>query len=354
MNQKKITVLQIVPSLISGGVEQGTLELDSAITQAGWRSLVASAGGPLQKQLSGSIFKLPLNTKNPLLILVNSYRLYQIIKKNKVDIIHARSRAPAWSAYLAAKATKKIFITTFHGTYNIQNKAKRFYNSIMVKGKVVIAVSEFIKAHILENYKINQNKIKVIPRGVDLNRFNLKIKPEKINLPRKGKIILLPGRITRWKGQHIFIDAMRGLDAFGLIVGAVENKNYAEKIKKNLPNNVFILPKTYNLPAVMISADVVVSASIEPEAFGRIALEAQALGKPVVATNLGGSLETVIDGQTGILIPPEDPQAMKEAIITALKKQDLWHNNCYQNALNRSTQIMCKQILAAYKEVLSN
>lgn len=352
MNKNVITVLQVLPALVSGGVERGTVEIDNAIAQRGWNSLVASSGGPLESQLKGRVIRLALNSKNPLRILLNAYLLQAIIKKNNVDIIHARSRAPAWSAYLAAQATKKIFLTTFHGAYNIQNRIKRCYNRVMVKGQGIIAISEYIKSHILKSYGIAQEKITVIPRGVDLEKFHPEIKPKKIGLPQNKKIVMLPGRITRWKGQHIFIEAMRELDALGVIIGKVESAGYAAELKRNLPANIFILPQTSDMPGVMANADVVVSASIEPEAFGRIAIEAQALGKPIVATNIGASLETVIHGSTGFLIPPANPAAMKDAIREVLKSQRNWVNACRQNASQYSTKLMCQKTLNIYEKLL--
>ena len=222
----------------------------------------------------------------------------------------------------------------------------------MVKGQGIIAISEYIKSHILKSYGIAQEKITVIPRGVDLEKFHPEIKPKKIGLPQNKKIVMLPGRITRWKGQHIFIEAMRELDALGVIIGKVESAGYAAELKRNLPANIFILPQTSDMPGVMANADVVVSASIEPEAFGRIAIEAQALGKPIVATNIGASLETVIHGSTGFLIPPANPAAMKDAIREVLKSQRNWVNACRQNASQYSTKLMCQKTLNIYEKLL--
>lgn len=349
----KPTILQVLPALEQGGVERGTLEIDNALVAAGWKSIVMSNGGRLVPQLKGKHLKLPLNSKNPAKILLNAHFLKAVIRANNVDIVHARSRAPAWSAYLAAKQTGTHFVTTFHGTYSIQNGAKRKYNSVMTKGERVIAVSDFIREHIIKNYKIDPTKIVTIHRGADVNKFNPDIAPLGLGLPQGKKIVMLPGRITHWKGQHIFIEAMREIDALGVIVGDVENTNYMRELEKTLPDNIIILPGTPDLPPVLANADVIVSASIRPEAFGRIAIEAQAMGKPVVATNIGGALETVINGKTGIYVAPNDAQAMRVAIIKLLETGNNWKTACIENAANFSTTKMCEKTLALYNEIIS-
>jgi len=352
MNNQQTTILQILPALNQGGVERGTVQIDNAIMQAGWHSIVVSSGGKMVQQIKGRHITMPVASKNPFKILSNALRLRRIIKQQKVDIVHARSRAPAWSAKLACKMTKTHFMTTFHGTHTINNAAKRYYNSVMVSGDVVIAVSEFIKNHIIKNYKINPEKIVVIQRGVNLEEFNPKVEPLKLGLPADKKVVILPGRISRWKGQKVFAQAMAGINATGVIVGDVVSQEYMREIEQILPDNVVILPGTQNLAEVLANAHCVVTASIQPEAFGRIAIEAQAMGIPVVATAIGGSLETVIDGETGALVSSDDVQSMRAGIEKVLAADVNWKKNCTANAAKFSAEIMCEKTLAVYKKIL--
>lgn len=349
----KPTILQVLPALEQGGVERGTVEIDNAVVDAGWNSIVVSSGGRMVKELKGKHLQLPVNSKNPIKILLNAHFLKFVIKENNVDIVHARSRAPAWSAYLATKGTKAKFVTTFHGTYGISNELKRKYNSVMVKGERIIGVSDFIKRHIIKNYKVPPEKIVTIHRGADISEFNPDVKPIGLGLPINKKVVMLPGRITRWKGQHIFVEAMRGVDATGVIVGDVENTNYMKELEQMLPDNIIILPGTDDLAPVLANADIVVSASIKPEAFGRVAVEGQAMGKPIVATNIGGALETVINGKTGIYIPPNDVMAMRAAIIRLLELGNSWKDACVENAANFSIKKMCEKTFALYQELIS-
>ena len=353
MNDQRLTVLQVLPALEQGGVERGVIEIDNALVKAGWNSIVVSNGGRMEKQLLGKHLKLPTNSKNPLKILLNAHFLKFVIKENKVDIVHARSRAPAWSAYLAAKSSRAKFVTTFHGTYGLGSELKRKYNSVMTKGVRVIAVSEFIKKHIIENYKIPEAQIVTIQRGADLEQFRPDVLPMGLGLPKGKKVVMLPGRISRWKGQHIFVEAMRGVDAIGVIVGDAESYKYMQELEKTLPDNVVILPGTLDLPPVLANADIVVSASIKPEAFGRIAVEAQSMGRPVIATNIGGTLETVIDGKTGIHVPPNDVEAMRAAITKLLDSAGSMYVACVENASNFSTEKMCARTIELYKSLLA-
>jgi glycosyltransferase involved in cell wall biosynthesis len=345
------TILQILPSLESGGVERGCVEIDNALVEAGWNSIVVSSGGRMVSQLKGKHLQLNVNSKNPLLILFHVHVLKMIIKLNNVDIVHARSRAPAWSAWLAAKWAGVPFVTTFHGTYGTKGAVKRWYNSVMLKGKKVIAVSHFIKKHIQDNYKTDASKIVVIHRGVDLEKFAPDTAPSPISVSGK-KIVMLPGRVSRWKGHHIFIEAMRGIDAYGVIVGDVESAEYMRELENMMTDNIITLPGTSDIAAVMMNADVIVSASTKPEAFGRIAIEAQSLGKPIIATGIGGSLETVIEGKTGYLVPPNNAAALHEAIKKTLESGQDWKSECIKNASQFTRQNMCEKTLEVYKEVI--
>ena len=354
MSQEQKTILQILPSLESGGVERGCVEIDNAIVENGWNSIVVSSGGRMESQLKGKHLRLPVNSKNPLKIIFHIWVIRLIIKVNNVDIVHARSRAPAWSAWLAAKWCGVPLVTTFHGTYGTKGVVKRWYNSIMLKGSKVIAVSHFIKQHILENYKTDASKIVVIHRGVDLEKFAPETMPTPLGLKAGKKIVMLPGRVSRWKGQDIFIEAMQGIDAYGVIVGDVESADYMRQLEQKMTDNIITLPGTSEIAAVMANANVVVSASTKPEAFGRIAIEAQSLGKPVVATNIGGSLETVIEGKTGYLVPPKDAKAMHEAIKKILESEQDWKIECIKNASQFTRQNMCTKTLAVYTTLLSS
>lgn len=351
------TILQILPRLESGGVERGAVEIDNAITENGWESIVLSAGGRMESQLKGRHLRLPVDSKNPFKILFHVFIIRIIIKVNNVDIVHARSRAPAWSAWLAAKWCGVPFLTTFHGTYGTKGRLKRWYNAVMLKGKKIIAVSHFIKAHILEHYTAyvkNADDIIVIHRGVDLEKFAPDTKPVALGLKDGRKIVMLPGRVSRWKGHDTFIEAMRGIDAYGVIVGDVESPDYMRELEQKMTDNIITLPGTSDIANVMANADVIVSASTKPEAFGRIAIEAQSLGKPVVATNIGGSLETVIEGKTGYLVPPKDAAAMHDAIKKALESTQGWKSACIANASTFTRQNMCEKTIAVYTTLLTS
>ena len=376
MNYKPPIILQVLPGLRSGGVERGTIEIARAIVQAGGKSLVASTGGPMVGQLQkiGALhITLPLASKNPLIMWINSWRLAGVIRKHNVDIIHARSRAPAWSAWFAAQKTGCHFVTTFHGTYGLQNKYKKKYNSIMTRGERVIAISHFIANHIQENYDIDPQKLRIIHRGVDLNLFN----PQKHStqhmielsnewrLPEELPLILFPGRFARWKGQEIFIKALAKMphrNFFAVLLGDDKgHESYREEIEKliidsGLSGHVRIAKHTHYITEAYMLSKLVVATSIQPEAFGRVVLEAQAMGKPVITTNHGGPQETVIDKETGLLIPPNDVEALADAIANVLAMpEDLQkqvERDAIANAQNFSLDKMCEQTIRVYQELL--
>lgn len=375
---KQLVVLQVLPELNSGGVERGTIEIAKAGKGFGHEMLVASSGGCLAGQLetiNAKHIKLPLASKNPFVILANIRRIRNIISKYNVDIVHARSRAPAWSAYFATKRSKCHFVTTFHGAYSIGNPIKRFYNSIMTKGEVVIAISEFIKNHITDKYIINEDKIRVIPRGVDLAQFTLE-KVQKfrmINMADKYRIeldvpvILMPGRFTRWKGQSFLIDALSLIksEKFVCILAGYDKKheNYYKELEKKVKEKglfqkVRMIGEIKDMPALYSLSDIVISASTRPEAFGRITIEGQAMEKMVIATNHGGSCESVINGETGWLVAPGDTEEMAEVLrnllnintekrlsITAKARKNIENNFSLDN--------MVKKTFAVYNEVLN-
>tara|TARA_R110001592_G_scaffold283010_4_gene550888 strand:- start:3108 stop:4349 length:1242 start_codon:yes stop_codon:yes gene_type:complete len=372
------TVLQVLPAMgAAGGVERGTVEIAGAVVQAGGRALVASAGGPLVHDLArvgAEHVDLPMDSKNPVTMWRNVDRLAQVIRAEKVDIVHARSRAPAWSARAAAKRTGAHFVTTFHGTYGAGNHLKRVYNSIMTRGERVIAISQFIAGHIRQLYGVPSNKIRVIHRGVDLERFDpAKVTAQRVvnlatdwMLPDGMPVIMLPGRLTRWKGQPVVIDALSRLkrrDIRCLLVGGDQGReDYRAELEsmiadRNLNEVVRLVDHCDDMPAAYMLTDVVISASTDPEAFGRVIAEAQALGRPVIATDHGGAKETVIPGVTGWLVPPGDPDALAAAIEKVLSLDSAQRSTLAGKAIanvrdNFSKATMCAKTLDVYDEVL--
>ena len=373
---KSYSVLQVLPHLNSGGLVSGAVEISEALQKTGMNSFVASAGGRREREITkagGKVINFSLGSKNPIIMLLNVYKLSRIIKKYKINIIHARSRAPAWSAYFAAKKMGIPFVTTFHGTYSIQNKLKKKYNSIMVKSDRVIAISRFINNHILSNYNIDKDKIVTIHRGINIERFNyLKVADERLisllnifNIPEDSFVVLLPGRITRWKGHILLIEAIFKLqrsDIICLFVGDSQgrNKYYAEleKIldKFKLKNNFRIIPNQSDMATIYKLADVVVSSSLDPEAFGRVIVEAQAMGRPTISANHGGGSEIIIDGLTGWLFKPGDANDLSDKINKALSlnkdnRDKLAINAIKRAKLNFNNETMCAKTLQVYAEL---
>lgn len=331
-------VLQVLPALETGGVERGTIELALALAEAGATPLVASSGGAMTRELDRAFVKhirLPLDTKNPLRIRRNARLLERVIRDFHVDIVHARSRAPAWSAWLACRRTGAHFMTTFHGTYNFSNRLKRWYNSIMTRGERVIAISGFIRRHVIDNYDIDPNVVRLVHRCYDPMVFE----PERVSqarliqlatrwrLPEDRPVILMPGRLTRWKGQTVVIDALARLgrrDVVCLMVGSDQGRSdftreLEARIRRHkLEGVVHLAGQCDDMAAAYLLSTVVVSASREPEAFGRVIVEAQAMGKPVIVSRVGAVAETVAEGETGWVIPPNDPAALAAALEQAL------------------------------------
>lgn len=345
----KPAILQLVPALNEGGVERGALEIGEAILKAGGRALIATAGGKMESRftaMGGEIVKMRIDRKGPLAMRLNAGKLKRLIRKEKIDIVHARSRAPAWAGYWATQATGTPFITTYHGAYNEGPPGKRKYNSVMAKGEPVIAVSDFIARMVAERHGTPPEKIVTIPRGADLGLFTR----ERVTSDRIGdlieswqlaeedrRIFILPGRLTRWKGQQVFIDACailrerRGPVFLGLIVGGIGgNEEYLDQLDKQIvrTNTGDVIRMTgacSDMPAAYVLADCAVSASTDPEAFGRVAVEAQAMGLPVLASAHGGAMETVEHEETGLLVTPGDPEALADAMeqFLDLSKEDL-------------------------------
>ena len=333
------SVLQVTPELNAGGVERTTIEMAEAISRAGGLALVASAGGRLEPDLEaagGELVRLPVDAKDPITVAANVGRLARTAKKRRINLIHARSRAPAWSALFAARRLKLPFVTTYHGVYNARSPIKRFYNSVMAKGDVVIANSEYTRTHVLEQYDIDPKRVVTIPRGVDLDQFDAaKIDPAEIAKLRaewglapgdKRLVVMLPARLTRWKGQLVLIDAAArvenskpGLIKVILAGDAQGRRGYVTERETAiadaaLRDSVAVVGHLSQIPAALAASDIAVFPSIEPEAFGRGAVEAQAMGVPVIAANHGGLAETVVDGETGLLVAPGDSLSLAAAI----------------------------------------
>jgi glycosyltransferase involved in cell wall biosynthesis len=370
-------VLQVLPSLVSGGVERGTIEISAALAAAGWGSYVASAGGKMTHELTrhgATHFTLPLASKNPLVMHGNIARLAALIAEHDIDIVHARSRAPAWSAWAASRRTGRHFVTTFHNAYGDSTRLRRWYNSVMSRGERVIAISHFVAEHAAAVYDIGADRLRVIHRGVDLTRFDpQRISAERLiqlakqwRLPDDRPIIMLPGRLTRWKGQLDLVTAMAALDrrdVLCLLVGSDEGRPaFRRELEATIAarglGEVFQLVDDCNdMPAALMLADVVVSASNRPEGFGRVIVEAQAMGRPIVATDHGGARETVLPDETGWLVRPGDPQALAGAIAEALalsvEERAILAERAIAHARERfGIDRMCAETLAVYGEIL--
>ena len=369
-------VLQVVPSLVSGGVERGTIDLAGALVAAGWSAYVASAGGQMERELvrtGATHLQLPLASKNPLVIRRNTAALVDIIRRFRIDLVHARSRAPAWSAWSAARATDRRFVTTFHNAYAIDMPLKRRYNSVMARGERVIAISHFVAEHVAEVYGVGADRLRTIPRGVDLARFDpRRVRGERVvelatqwRVPDGFAVIMLPGRLTRWKGALDLIEAIALLgrrDLCCLLVGAEQHRGFRHELESAIERHGLvgmfrIIEDCRDMPAAYVLADVVVSASTDPEGFGRVIVEAQAMRRPVVATDHGGARETIVPGTTGWLVPPRDPTALAAAIGEALAldrdaQAALGRRARAQAAAGYTRDLMCARTIGVYEELL--
>lgn len=343
LTPRQPVILQVIPELGPGGAEQGCLDMAQAIQDSGGIALVVSQGGSRLHELARTGARhidLPVKSKNPYRIYKNAQRLTHIIRDYGVNIVHARSRAPAWSAYLAWQKSKKAgrevrFMTTCHAPYAHKSAAKRLYNSVMAKGERVIAISQFVADYLKNDYAVNPDLIKVIHRGVAMDKFHpTAVTPRRLisltqkwRIPDGSEVVLLPGRLTRWKGHHVLIEAINRLqrpDLFCVIIGSDQGRvKYRQELEelieaKKLGGQVRIVDHCDDMPAAYMLASVVVSASTEPEGFGRVPVEAQAMGRPIIAAGHGGAKETVLHGQTGWLVKPGDPYALANALNEVL------------------------------------
>ncbi|MDB9706040.1 glycosyltransferase family 4 protein [Pelagibacteraceae bacterium] len=381
----KIKVLQVIPKLGYGGAETGCYDIAHYLSEKNCSSFIATSGGKLLKFVKRNkvkIFRLPVHSKNPILIIFNTIILSILILVNNINIVHARSRAPAWSCYLACLITRRHFITTFHGTYNYKTYLKKFYNSVMLKSKLTIAGSNFIFNHITENYNNflhSKKKLRVIYRGINLEYYNQKnisiLKME--NLKKEWEIsankftILLPGRLTSWKGQEKFIESLNILiedynvsNFQAIVLGSDQGRKvYKKKLinlvqRYRLGQKVKFIDHCKEMPVAYSLADIVISASIEPEAFGRVSVEAQAMGKPIIASNLGGSKETILDGKSGFLYKHDDPRELAKS-LNAVIELDQDHLNSIGNEGRKNVikkfdvELMCDSTLREYKKLLN-
>ena len=382
----KLNVLQVIPKLGYGGAETGCYDIAHFLPENDCGSFLATSGGELLKFVKKDkvkILKLPVHSKNPLFIIFNTLMLVLYIIFYKINIVHARSRAPAWSCYFASIITRRIFVTTFHGTYNFKSKFKKFYNSIMLKAKLTIAGSNFIFTHINENYSEylrKEKKLRVIFRGINVDYYNSKnislLKQEKLkqewNLSSNKFTILLPGRLTYWKGQEKFIESLNILiedynftNFQAIILGSDQGRKvYAKKLmnlveRYNLNKKIKFIQHCNEMPLAYSLADVIVSASTEPEAFGRVSVEAQSMGKPIIASNIGGSKETIINKKTGFLYKHDDPRELAKSLNTViqLSPDELKSigNEGRKNITKKfDVETMCQSNLKEYKKLIKN
>ena len=383
--KKKIKVLQVIPRLGYGGAEMGCYDLAHFLPERNYKSFIITSGGELLKFVDKKkvkVIKLPVQSKNPILILLNTFIISLIILFYNINIVHARSRAPAWSCFFATKITFRKFVTTFHGTYNFTNAIKKFYNSIMVRSDLVIAGSNFIFSHINENYGDfflkKKRKLLVIFRGINTDYFNsqkiLPIKLDKFskqnNIDRNKFIILLPGRLTYWKGQKIFIEAIKLLSEKNdiplfeaIILGSEQGKNIYKKQLVNLVQQyrlnkiIKFIDQHGEMPVAYGVANLVCSCSIEPEAFGRISVEAQSMQIPILASDIGGSKETIMEGKTGYLFKNKDPVDLCNMIALVMQQN---HNSIKsigiegrKNVLKKfDVDKMCQTTFTEYKKLI--
>ena len=380
-----LKVLQVIPKLGYGGAETGCYDLAHYLPENNCKSFIVTSGGELLKYVDKKkvkLIRLPVHSKNPLLMILNSVILICIILIFNISIVHARSRAPAWSCLLATKITGRKFVTTFHGTYNFKGKFKKFYNSVMVRSNLIIAGSNFIFSHIKENYSqfIDiKKKLLVIFRGINVDYFDpsTKLESEEKKLLQKWdikdnkKIILLPGRLTGWKGHELFLESINlvniklGYEAFNVVIlGNDQGRNlYKKKLielteKYRMTNQVKFIDHCDDMALAYKISDIIVSASIEPEAFGRVAVEAQSMQKLIIASNIGGSNETIDDEKTGLLFKSGDAKSLCDKILQGFTMDEsslkIMGNEGRKNIMKKfNVEKMCFSTYSEYKKLFN-
>ena len=383
--KSNLKVLQVIPRLGFGGAETGCYDIAHYLPEKGCKSFIVTSGGELIKFIDKTkvrLIKLPVHSKNPLIILLNTIVLIFIILFNDISIVHARSRAPAWSCFFATKITRKKFVTTFHGTYNFNSKLKKFYNSVMVRSNLIIAGSNFIFSHIKNNYSDYLDlwkKLLVIFRGINIDYFDPTTKTEEEEkkllkswgIEENKKIILLPGRLTPWKGHELFLEAINlvnvklGYEAFyAVILGSDQGRDlFKKKLIRiseqfRMTNQVKFIDQCKDMALAYKVSDIIVSSSIEPEAFGRVAVEAQSMEKVIIASNIGGSNETVINDKTGYLFESGNPNSLCEKILKVLNFDETTLNTVgiegRKNIINKfNVEKMCFSTYSEYKKLIN-
>ena len=380
-----LKVLQVIPKLGYGGAETGCFDIAHYLPENNCKSFIVTSGGELLKFVDKKkvkVFRLPVNSKNPLLILINAIILIVIILFNNISLVHARSRAPAWSCLLATKITGRKFVTTFHGTYNFNSNIKKAYNSVMTRADLIIAGSNFIFSHIKQNYSKYLNdkkKLMVIFRGINVDYFDPTTKIEldekklltKWSIQKDKKIILLPGRLTSWKGQEVFIEAINlvnielGYEAFyAVILGSDQGRElYKKKLIRlseqyRLSKQIRFIDHCKDMALAYKVSDIVISASTEPEAFGRVSVEAQSMQKTIIASNIGGSNETIIDEKTGFLYEAGNAKSLSNKILRTLNMDETLlksiGNEGRKNIVQKfNVEKMCFSTYSEYKRLLN-
>ena len=380
-----IKVLQVIPKLGYGGAETGCYDIAHYLPENNCKSFIVTSGGELIKFVDKKkvkLIRLPVHSKNPLLIFLNSLFLIGIILFFDISIVHARSRAPAWSCLFATKLTRRKFVTTFHGTYNFNGKLKKFYNSVMVRSDLIIAGSNFIFSHIKENYSEflkSTKRLLVIFRGINVDYFDASTKLEneeekllkKWDINKEKKIVLMPGRLTSWKGQELFIEAINlakielGYEAFhAVILGSEQGRDlYKKRLiqlveQYRLTNQIKFIDHCEDMALAYKVSDIVISASIEPEAFGRVAVEAQSMEKLIIASNIGGSNETIVNGKSGILFESGDAHSLSKRITEVIIMDEtsikLIGKEGRKNVIKKfNVEKMCFSTYSEYKKLVN-
>ncbi len=378
MNDRPVTILQLLPRLDTGGAERVAVEIAEAVHASGNIALIAAEPGPLSPaalRAGAEVINLPLSTKSPFGIRGNARKLEALIKARGVSLVHAHSRAPAWSGFWAAKRTKVPFVTSYHGTYSETSTLKHRYNEVMAKGARVIAVSEFVGALVRARYGTGDDRLRVIHGGVDAAKFDpaivvgdrLQRLAKEWRLDMASPVILLPGRLTSWKGQGLMISAlglMRHKDAVLVLAGADQGRSaytqslFVQAEALGVADRLRLAGHCEDMAAAMMLADVVVNASTDPEAFGRTIIEAQAMGRLVVAADHGGARETIIGGETGWLFPPGDAPALAAALDGVLdmtsEARVAWGRAARAHVAEHfSVAAMQRAVLDVYAELLA-
>ncbi len=380
-----LKVLQVIPKLGFGGAETGCYDIAHYLPENNCKSFIVTSGGELLKFVDRKkvkVFRLPVQSKNPLLILINAFILIGIILVYNISLVHARSRAPAWSCLLATKITGRKFVTTFHGTYNFKSNIKKIYNSVMTRADLIIAGSNFIFSHIKKNYSkylSDKKKLLVIFRGINIDYFDpttkIEIDEKKLlnrwDIQKDKKIILLPGRLTSWKGQEVFIEAINlvnielGYEAFyAVILGNDQGRDlYKKKLVRlteqyRLSKQIRFIDHCKDMALAYKVSDIIVSASIEPEAFGRVAVEAQSMEKTIIASNIGGSNETIIDEKTGFLYEAGSAKSLSKKILKILNMDETLLKSIgtegRKNVIKKfNVEKMCFSTYSEYKRLLN-